>query len=90
MSNKITAAILESQNNKTAAVLVYQTNPVGVERFSYTNTFFYCIAAGHVNENALMALKYPFSCNKMANWLVQALLAKGSKILIALLTIALL
>jgi len=68
MSNDVSATILESQNNVTASMLVYQTNPVGVERFSYVNTFFYCMAAGHVNENALMALKYRFSCNKMANW----------------------
>jgi len=29
------------QNNETAAMLVFQTNPVGVELFSYVNTFFY-------------------------------------------------
>jgi len=29
-----------SQNNETAAMLVFQTNPVGVELFSYVNTFF--------------------------------------------------
>ena len=29
-----------SQNNKTAAMLVSQTNPVGVELFSYANAFF--------------------------------------------------
>ena len=29
-----------SQNNETAAMLVYQTNPVGVELFSYANAFF--------------------------------------------------
>ena len=28
------------QNNKTAAMLVYQTIPVGVEFFSYVNAFF--------------------------------------------------
>ena len=28
------------QNNETAAMLVYQTNPVGVELFSYVSTFF--------------------------------------------------
>ena len=32
------AAIL--QNNEMAAMLVYQTNPVGVQLFSYVNTFF--------------------------------------------------
>ena len=30
-----------SQNNETAAIVVYQTNPVGVEPFSYEKTFFY-------------------------------------------------
>ena len=34
------AAILVSQNNQTAAMLVSQTSPVGVELFSYANTFF--------------------------------------------------
>ena len=34
-----TAAILVFQNNETAAMLVNQTNPVGVERFSYVKTF---------------------------------------------------
>ena len=34
-------AILVSQNNETAAMLVSQTNPVGVELFSYGNAFFY-------------------------------------------------
>jgi len=29
------AAILVLQNNETGAMLVYQTNPVGVELFSY-------------------------------------------------------
>ena len=28
------------QNNETAAIVVYQTNPVGVEPFSYEKTFF--------------------------------------------------
>ena len=35
-----TAAILVSQNNETAAMLVYQTNPEGVELFSSSNAFF--------------------------------------------------
>ena len=29
-----------SQNTETAAIVVYQTNPVGVEPFSYEQTFF--------------------------------------------------
>ena len=46
------------QNNETAAMLVYQENPLGVALFSYINTLF-CfnnkinIDAGHVSENAL-------------------------------------
>ena len=35
------AAILVSQNNETAAMLVSQTSPVGVELFSYANAFFF-------------------------------------------------
>ena len=31
---------LVSQKNKTVAMLVSQTNPVGVEFFSYVNVFF--------------------------------------------------
>ena len=34
------AATLVSQNNEAAAMLVSQTNPVGVELFSYANAFF--------------------------------------------------
>ena len=34
------AAILMFQNNDTVAMLVYQTNPLGVQFFSYVNTFF--------------------------------------------------
>ena len=42
-SHDVTSAILVLQNNKTAAMLVFQTNPVGVDlfsQFSYVNTFF--------------------------------------------------
>ena len=39
-SHDVTATILVSQNNETAAMLVYQTNPLGVELFSYANAFF--------------------------------------------------
>ena len=53
-----------SQNNETAAMLVSQTSPVGVEPFSYANAFFrfntfasredlICIDVGRVSENAL-------------------------------------
>ena len=33
--------MLVFQNNETAAMLVFQTNPVGVELFSYVKTFVY-------------------------------------------------
>ena len=33
-SHDVTAAILISQNNETAAMLVFQTNPQGVELFN--------------------------------------------------------
>ena len=33
-SHNVTAAILVSQNNETASMLVFQTSPVGVELFS--------------------------------------------------------
>ena len=39
-SRDVTAAILVSQNNEMAAMLVSQTSPVGVELFSYVNAFF--------------------------------------------------
>ena len=39
-SHDVTAAILVFQNNKTAAMFVSQTSPVGVEFFSYVNAFF--------------------------------------------------
>ena len=39
-SSDVMAAILVSQNNKTAAMLVSQTSPEGFELFSYANTFF--------------------------------------------------
>ena len=39
-SHDVTAPILVFQNNETAAMLVSQTSPVGVELFSYVNAFF--------------------------------------------------
>ena len=36
----VSAAILVSQNKETAAMLVSQTNPLGIELFSYANAFF--------------------------------------------------
>ena len=45
------------QNNETAAMLVFQANPVGVELFSYVKPIFcsnkICIDACHVSENTL-------------------------------------
>ena len=44
------------QNNKTAAMFVFQTSPEGVELFPYVNTFSCSnkfADAGHVSENAL-------------------------------------
>ena len=46
--------MLLSQNNEKAAMLVIQTNPVGIKFFSYVKTFFLfqeiSIAASHVSE----------------------------------------
>ena len=39
-SHDVTVAILVSQNNETAVMLVSQTSPVRVELFSYVNAFF--------------------------------------------------
>ena len=39
-SHDVTSAILVSHNNKTAAMLVSQTSPLGVEFLSYANAFF--------------------------------------------------
>ena len=51
------AAILLLQNNETAAMLVYQTNPVEVELFPYVNTFFcankFAWLLANTSENAL-------------------------------------
>jgi len=46
--------MLLSQNSEKAAMLVIQSNPVGIKLFSYVKTFLLfqeiCIAAGHVSE----------------------------------------
>ena len=47
-SHDVTAAILASQNNETAAMLVSHTTPVGVELFSYANTVRIIIKPQHV------------------------------------------
>ena len=39
-AHDVMAAILVFQNNETATMLVYQTNPVRVQLFSYGNSFF--------------------------------------------------
>ena len=48
------AAILVFQNSETAAMLVSQTNPLGVELFSYANAFF--CSNKQVSENTLLFL----------------------------------
>ena len=40
-SHDVTTAILVSQNNQTAAMLVFQTSPVGVELFSFVKILFW-------------------------------------------------
>ena len=40
-SHDVTAAMWCSENNETAAMLVYQDNPVGVELFCHANAFFF-------------------------------------------------
>ena len=42
-SHDFTSAIWLYQNNKAAAMLVFQTNPFGIESFSYVKTFFFPI-----------------------------------------------
>ena len=40
---------------------MYQTNPVGVELFSYVNTFLFqyiCMAAGHISAYALTPIHF--------------------------------
>ena len=39
-SHDVMSVILVFRNNETAAMFVFQTNPVGVELFSYINTLF--------------------------------------------------
>ena len=39
-----------SKNDETAAILVYQTNPLGVELYFYANNFFVSV---NVSENPL-------------------------------------
>ena len=39
-AHDVMAAILVFQNNETSAMLVHETNPLGVQLFSYVNTLF--------------------------------------------------
>ena len=39
-SHDVTAAIFVPQNNETVAILVFQTNPVGIDFSSHANAFF--------------------------------------------------
>ena len=59
-SNDVTEAILVFLNNKMAAMLVFRAILVGVELFSYVNTFFcsneFYIDAGYVSENVLLVV----------------------------------
>jgi len=56
-SHDVTPAIWLYQNNKAAAMLVFQTNPFGVDPFFYVKTFFCsnkCARlADYLSKNAL-------------------------------------
>jgi len=55
-SKEATVAILVLQNNQMASMLVYQTNPVGVELFLFKQFLLFqqiWMAAGHMSESAL-------------------------------------
>ena len=69
------------QNNETAAMLVFQTNPVGVELFSYVKTFVnlfqkICIDTGHVSKNAL----YQIALNLVPSFFSFSNMAAGERI----------
>ena len=55
----VTAAMLVSLNNRTAAMLVYPTNPLGIEFYYHANVFFCFLfrwknkVTDHVSENTL-------------------------------------
>ena len=53
-SHDVMAAIFVSQNNETAAMLVSQTSPVGVELFSYVNAFF----CSKIDARAIIIIHY--------------------------------
>ena len=50
-AHNVMAAILVFQNNETAVMLVHETNPLGVQLFSYVNTFFGFIELLDVSYN---------------------------------------
>ena len=55
-SHDVMSVILVFQKKETAAMLVFQTDPVRVELFSYINTILFHqigVDARHVSENAL-------------------------------------
>ena len=59
-SNDVTEAILVFLNSNMVAMLVFRAILVGVELFSYVNTFFcsneFYIDAGYVSENVLLVV----------------------------------
>ena len=57
-SRDVTAVVF--RDKETMAMLVFQTNPLGIELYFYTNIIFYfknSMAACHVSENALYQIK---------------------------------
>ena len=48
-SHEVMLVILVFQKKGTAAMLVFQTNPVGVEFFSYKNTLFCCNKLAYIH-----------------------------------------
>ena len=63
-SRDVTAAMLVCLNKEMKAVMMYQTNPPGIELYFYANTFF-CFKSnmvpGHVSENSPSTLFVSFS-----------------------------
>ena len=70
------------QNNKTADMLVYQTNSLGVKFLSNVNTFVcsynFAFCAGRVSENALLKAheNYYILIQKLENfWVARSLMS---------------
>lgn len=60
-SRDVTADCVVFRNKETMAMLVFQTNPLGIELYFYTNIIFYfknSMVACHVSENALYQIKW--------------------------------